>query len=113
MLKKKNELTKDEKILLLKTIASGELETKSINKNTRFAFTKQEFFEGLALQRTDKDLTIICLGEALETQKMNIFDVRILNDEGTPVLSMKKGAIEVTADSQATFDTMLRLRGLK
>lgn len=91
MLKKRKELDKSEKVLLVQALASGEVEKKSINRSTLFAFTRKDFYEGLTLQRSDKNLIVICLDEARRAKAMNVTDIFVLSDpDNGEIISMKK-----------------------
>jgi hypothetical protein len=68
MLKKVSELTKDEKILLLQAIASGELDRSTINNNTLCACDYKDFFLGLIVASTS-EVRVVVLGEAQTAQK--------------------------------------------
>lgn len=68
MLKKVRDLNKDEKILLLQAIASGELDRSTINENTLCACGYRDFFLGLMVASTSK-ITVIVLGDAKAAQK--------------------------------------------
>ncbi|MGD0342633.1 MAG: hypothetical protein ABSA76_13100 [Bacteroidales bacterium] len=66
MLKKLNELDKDEKLLLLEGIASGVVDREAIDENTFFAFGYKDAFSGLQIvaSQGNKGAKVVCLGEA-------------------------------------------------
>lgn len=73
MIKKYFELNKSEKMDLLKLIASGEISKADLNKNTRYATKKEDFFACMLSQATaneeGEEANIVLLSEALEAGK--------------------------------------------
>jgi len=72
MIKKLSELSKDEKILLLKGVADKEIEPDQINeKDTLFAIKRGDLFTCVMGANENKKVNIVCLGlEAKEDQKI-------------------------------------------
>jgi hypothetical protein len=69
MIKKLNELDRDEKLLLIAAIKSGEVDRKTINDYTLFACEYSDYFLGLIKSET-AGVTLICLGEAVKAKKV-------------------------------------------
>lgn len=66
-MRKLTELNKNEKVMLLKSIAAGEVSLKDLTPDTLFAIEHQDFFMGLLIagsQIDDSEVTVICLGPA-------------------------------------------------
>jgi len=66
MIKKKSELDKSEKLLLLEAIKSGEVDLKSLTPDMFFATEYSDYFSSLEVAGSpgNENITIICLGEA-------------------------------------------------
>jgi hypothetical protein len=68
MIKKLNELDRNEKLLLISAIKSGEVDRKTINDYTLFACEYSDYFLGLIKSAT-AGVTLICLGKAVKARK--------------------------------------------
>jgi len=68
-MKRINELTKHEKILLLKSIAQGEVSKEEITPKTLFGIKHGEWFLGLMWMADNPDMHIVCIGEAAKDRE--------------------------------------------
>ncbi len=64
-----SELNREEKILLIAAIKSGEVDRKTINDYTLFACEYSDYFLGLIMSAT-AGVTLISLGEAVKAKKV-------------------------------------------
>jgi hypothetical protein len=94
MIKKKSELNKSEKLLLLKAIENGEVDLKSLTPDTLYACEYSDYFQGLMIagnqEKEDTEITVICLGES-----------RIARD-----LMTKIGSIELVGPGMKVTETI-------
>lgn len=63
-LKKVTELDKSEKLTLLKSLAMGEVDRKTLTPETLVAIGYQDAFLGLMVAANNEETKPICLGEA-------------------------------------------------
>lgn len=63
-LKKVIELDKSEKVMLLKSIAVGDVDRKTLTPETLIATRYQDAFLGLMVAANNEEVKPICLGEA-------------------------------------------------
>ena len=63
-LKEVTELNRSEKLMLLKSIASGDVDKDTLDKDTLVAINYQDAFLGLMVAANNEGTKIICLGES-------------------------------------------------
>lgn len=64
MLKKITELDKNEKRMLLKGIATGEVDRKTVTQDTLIGTEKSDAFLSLMMKSGNKSINVICVGLA-------------------------------------------------
>lgn len=88
-LKKVSELNKAEKLLLLKSIAAGDVDKNTLDKNTLVACEYKDYFQGLIVAANQIDgeaVNVICLGESRKAKSECIEDIEIVGLPGGEVL---------------------------
>lgn len=91
-LKKATELDKAEKLMLLKAIASGDVDKNTLDKNTLMACEYKDYFQGLMVASNQIDgesVNVICIGEAVKAKNEVIENIIITDDSDNEVLRMK------------------------
>jgi hypothetical protein len=68
-MKKITQLDKNEKRMLLKSIATGEIDRKTLTPETHIAIKRGDWFLGLMMQSGNENLKVVCIGEAKAEQK--------------------------------------------
>lgn len=71
MIKRLTELSKEEKLLLLRAIASGEVDRDSLKEDSLIGFEYKDYFLGLMIagnQVDKKEVSIVFFGEALKAK---------------------------------------------
>lgn len=91
-LKKVSELDKAEKLMLLKSIAAGDVDKNSLDKNTLVAIQYKDYFQGLMVAANQIDgetVNFICIGKARKAKNEVIENIIITDDSDNEVLSLK------------------------
>lgn len=68
-LKEVTELNKLEKLMLLKSIASGDVDRETLTPDTLFAINYQDAFLGLMVAANNEGTNVICLDKALKAKE--------------------------------------------
>lgn len=71
MIKPLTVLNRDEKLLLLQAIASGEVDRDSLKENTLIAYEYKDYFLSLMIagsQVDENEISIVCFGDALKAK---------------------------------------------
>ena len=68
MIKRLTELDRDEKLMLLQAIASGEVDKDCLSENTLIAYEYKDYFLSLMIAVDNKEVSIVCMGEALRAK---------------------------------------------
>lgn len=76
-----SELSKPEKLQLLRAIAKNEIDRKTLTPNTFLAVSKQDWFLGLMMKADNPDLKVINIGDAAQAEK-NAFTIEVENEHG-------------------------------
>lgn len=80
-MKKLTELNKIEKVLLLKSIAAGEVDRSKLTPDTFIAIEKQDWFLGEMMKSGNPELNVVLIGEAAQAEK-NAFTIEVENEHG-------------------------------
>lgn len=80
-MKKIYELSKPEKLQLLRAIGKNEINRKALTPDTFVAIEKQDWFLGLMMQSGNPDLKVVNVGDAAQAEK-NAFTIEVENEHG-------------------------------
>jgi len=104
MLKSHHELSKDERVSLLKRIANHEIDPALLkDKKVLFASKHGDYFLGLQIRADNEDLEVVCIDEALRDEQSSVFIVVTEKDSKTFFKCLRSGRLY-------SFDEMMRLK---